>query len=119
MTAQRPSRHVSSSLDAVLAHFGRPSLDAHAVIEGQWPTIVGARLAKWCWPSDLVSGRLVISTTDPAVAEELNLLGRELAGTLNQLVGDDVVATVRVRVTSESRSPGVPTEQAPKGTDGR
>ena len=48
MRPQRPARHISSSLNAVLAHFGRPSLDAHAVIENQWSTIVGARLAALC-----------------------------------------------------------------------
>lgn len=66
-----------------------------------------------------MSGELVVSTTDPVVAEELNLISRELAGTLNRLVGDDVVATVRVRVTSEGRFGGAPGEGAPGAPDGR
>lgn len=119
MRNQRPSRHVSNSLDAVLAHFGRPSLDAHEVIRTKWSTIVGSRLAGWCWPSELVSGELVVSTTDPVVAEELNLMKRELAGTLNRLVGDDVVATVRVRVTSEGRSAGAPGDGGPGAPERR
>jgi DNA gyrase subunit B len=80
MRPRRSSRHVSNSLDAVLAHLGRPSVDAHEVIRTKWATIVGSRLAGWCWPSELVSGELVVSTTDPVVAEELNLISRELAG---------------------------------------
>ena len=119
MRHRRSSRHVSNSVDAVLAHLGRPSVDAHEVIRTKWATIVGPRLAGWCWPSELVSGELVVSTTDPVVAEELNLISRELAGTLNRLVGDDVVATVRVRVTSEGRSGGAPGEGAPGAPDGR
>lgn len=114
---QRPARHVSNSLDAVLAHFGRPSLDAHEVIRTRWSTIVGTRLAEWCWPSELVSGELVVSTTEPVVAEELKAMARDLAGTLNRLVGDDVVATVRVRVTSEGRSEGAPGDPAPGPTE--
>ena len=119
MRPQRPARHISSSLNSVLAHFGRPSLDAHAVIENQWSTIVGARLAAWCRPSDLADGQLVVTTGEPAVAEELRLLARELAETLNELVGDDVVATVRVRVTSEGPSVGAPRDDLPGGTQGR
>lgn len=54
MSPRRSSRHVSNSLDAVLAHLGRPSVDAHEVIRTKWATIVdlaspaGVGRASWC-----------------------------------------------------------------------
>jgi predicted nucleic acid-binding Zn ribbon protein len=118
MSPQRPVRRLSSSLDDVLAHLGRPTVEAHRVIEAQWRSIVGSRLSGCCRPVGMTDRELTVEAADPVVAEEVNLMARDLARSINRLVGNDVVASVRVRVSSGGGSVGAPGERAPGSTDG-
>ena len=118
MSPQRPIHRLSNSLDDVLAHLGRPTVEAHRAITAQWRSIVGARLSGCCRPAGVADGELTVVADDPVVAEELNWMARDLARSINRLVGNDVVAGVRVRVSAGGGSAGAPGERSPGSADG-
>lgn len=73
--------------------------DAFATIDEHWVQLVGSRLAAWCRPESLRSGRLVVSTSVPAVAEQLRWQARDLVTAVQDLCADaGVVERVEVRV---------------------
>jgi hypothetical protein len=60
-------------------------------LQGAWPKIVGARMAKACVPAELHRGRLVIRVVDPAW--ETALAGME----------QEILSRVRASSTDEIR----------------
>jgi hypothetical protein len=89
---------LAESLDRLHRTLGVARPDAVRVLESSWPALVGRQLAELCWLDSLQGGRLVVGTTDPAVAEHLRWQARDLAAAANDVCGGEVVDEVVTRV---------------------
>jgi predicted nucleic acid-binding Zn ribbon protein len=100
----RPPIHVGTSVERVLRHLGAPAPDALATVFGEWPRLVGPRVAEHAEPVSVADGRLVVRVLDPAWASQLRWLERELVERLADSLGAGVVTSIEVRVGAERRS---------------
>lgn len=106
MRRDRPTVPLRSSLDAVLAHLGRPTLQALEVVSTEWTTLVGGALSTRSHPVDLDDETLIVEVVDSVSARALTGMGHDLVRSVNLLVGEDVVGALRVRVRRDGRSAG-------------
>jgi predicted nucleic acid-binding Zn ribbon protein len=104
---RRPGRRAKRSddphglgtvLDALLGE--RPWRTGLAVGElaRRWPDVVGPRLAQESRPSSLESGVLVVKASSAAWATQIGFLAEQVAARANEVMGQAVVASVRVAV---------------------
>jgi predicted nucleic acid-binding Zn ribbon protein len=94
---------VGAAVERVLRHLGAPPPDALATVFGQWPQLVGARVAEHAEPVAVRDGTLVVRAQDPAWANQLRWLERELVERLGDALGGGVVTAIEVRVGDERR----------------
>ena len=90
-------RPVGSSLNRLRRTMGLARSDTLELIESNWSQIIGARLAPLCALHSLRDGVLVISVSDPAVAENLKWSATDLVGAINAVCGGAEVNSVEVR----------------------
>ena len=95
--------HVGASVERVLRHLGAPAPDALATVFGEWPRLVGDKVASHAQPIAVAEGRLVVRVEDPAWASQLRWLERELLERLADALGAGVVTAIEVRVGAETR----------------
>jgi predicted nucleic acid-binding Zn ribbon protein len=101
----RPPVHVANSMERVLRHLGAPSVDALETVFGQWATLVGERVAEHADPVAIENGRLTVRAEDPAWANQLRWLERDLVTRLGDALGPGVVTSIDVRVGAANRLP--------------
>jgi predicted nucleic acid-binding Zn ribbon protein len=70
---------------------------------GDWPRLVGPKIAAHATPVELVGGRLVVRADDPVWANQLRWLEQDLVARLGDQLGAGVVTAVEVRVGAEAR----------------
>jgi hypothetical protein len=97
MTDSEP-RSIGDSLAFVTRNLGiaRPK-DAAALV-GAWPELVGAALAAHSQPAHLRNGTLTIEVEDGAWGAPLTYLGDTLITRANEVLGAELVTTIRVVV---------------------
>jgi predicted nucleic acid-binding Zn ribbon protein len=96
---------VGSAVERVLRHLGAPKADTLGRVFGEWATLVGAKIAAHAEPVAIADGRLVVRAQDPAWANQLRWLERDLLARLDVTLGVGVVTSVDVRVGAAA---GVP-----------
>jgi predicted nucleic acid-binding Zn ribbon protein len=99
----RPPVHVSSTVERVLRHLGAPTAGALETVFGQWPALVGERVAAHAEPVAVADGRLTVRAEDPAWASQLRWLEGDLVRRLGAALGPGVVTSIDVRVGPEQR----------------
>lgn len=67
-------------------------------LHAHWPTLVGAAMAAHARPVRVRDGVLVIAVDDPLWASEVRWLGDDLAAKVRDLLNDDSVKRIEVRV---------------------
>jgi predicted nucleic acid-binding Zn ribbon protein len=90
----RPVASVLSELTAALA----PATPL-AAVQGVWERVVGGTVAAQGSPVALRDGVLTVSCRASVWAQELELMGPELAAALNAELGSDEVLKLRCRAT--------------------
>lgn len=91
---------LGDSLELLQRYLGTARPSSIAVLADSWPQVIGARLAQSCELGSLHHGRLVVSTGDPAVAEQLRWMSVELCSAANAVIGSEEVFEVEVRLSS-------------------
>ena len=69
-------------------------------VAARWVDIVGSQLARVTSPGSLKDGILVVTTTEPAVADHLKWSERSVVAQANKVLGTDAVRAVRARVVA-------------------
>lgn len=98
---QRRNTAIPSVADGVRALAARRGWRSHLVagdLHGQWPAIVGDKLAEHTSPLRLQGGVLVLTASSPLWASEVRQLGRVITRRINELLGDGTVRTITVSV---------------------
>jgi predicted nucleic acid-binding Zn ribbon protein len=95
---------VGSAVERVLRHLGAPSAGALERVFGEWPALVGERVASHAEPVTIADGRLVVRVDDPAWASQLRWLEQDLLARLEASLGTGVVTAIEVRVGPEDRA---------------
>jgi len=70
-------------------------------VSTRWVDIVGAELARVTSPGSLRNGVLVVTTTEPAVADHLKWSEQAVVERANQVLGTEAVRGLRTRVVAE------------------
>ena len=89
-TAPRPLAH---ALEAAVAHLAPQTPLAR--VQAVWTDAVGEGIAAQGTPVRLAAGRLTVYCEHAAWAENLQLLGLEIARRLNERLGADTVREIR------------------------
>jgi len=100
-------RRLGQSLEqwARIAGLGR--LDLDGMIREHWTQLVGPRLARLTAPVRVRDGRLVVSASVPAAAEQIRWSAADLIRAIGEVSGDaDAVRVVDVRVEGTPPGPG-------------
>jgi predicted nucleic acid-binding Zn ribbon protein len=100
-----PPVPVGSAVERVLRHLGAPKADTLGRVFGEWATLVGAKIAAHAEPVEITDGRLVVRAQDPAWANQLRWLERDLLARLDVTLGVGVVTAVDVRVGTAAGAP--------------
>lgn len=93
---------MGESLQRLHLTMGLARPDTVVSLESQWTSLLGPDLAAACRLEALRGTELVVSVTDPAVAEHLRWSAVDLCAAVNSMCGGKVVDTLTVRV----RRPG-------------
>lgn len=95
-------RDTTRSLDVALGRLrttmGLARPDTVRLLDANWEALLGRALASVCELSSVRGTTLVISTTDPAVAEQLRWSAPDVCGAANSIVGAGVLQDLEVRV---------------------
>ena len=75
-----------------------PSAAALSGLFGRWEEIVGEAIAAHARPTGLRDGRLVVTVDSTAWAAQLRYMGDELARRCCEVLGDDAVRRIEIRV---------------------
>jgi predicted nucleic acid-binding Zn ribbon protein len=89
---------LGTSLDRVLRHLGAPVAETVNGVFSRWDEVVGTRIAAHARPVAVRGGTLIVAVTDPAWASELAWLGDELAARARDVLGDDSIVRIDVKV---------------------
>lgn len=89
---------LEESLARLQRYLGTARPDSLAVLGQHWSQVIGRRLADHCSLHSLHHGQLVISVTDPAVAEQVRWMSRDLQAAANAVLGTGEIVAVDVRV---------------------
>lgn len=95
---------LSDLLGGALKGAGLESTSVIWQIAESWTEIVGPRIAARAAPVRLRGGELTLSAPDAVWRQELTLLGPEVAAKVNQKLGREAIARIRL-VSGEVRSP--------------
>jgi len=93
-----PPTPVGDVVGRVLRHLGAPSATSLETVFGEWPALVGARIAAHAEPIGIQRGTLTVRVADAAWANQLRWLERDLLVQLERSLGPDVVRAIEVRV---------------------
>jgi predicted nucleic acid-binding Zn ribbon protein len=66
-----------------------------AEVQRVWPTVAGEVIAAEATPTSERAGTLTITCRSAVWAQELDLMGPDLAGRLNEALGRDVITALR------------------------
>lgn len=94
-------RPIGQGVERFLAGLGAPPPEVTRDVATGWVDIVGAELARVTSPGSLRDGVLVVTTTEPAVADHLKWSERKVVERANQVLGSEAVRSLRTRVVSE------------------
>jgi hypothetical protein len=94
-------RPIGQGVERFLAALGAPPPKVTTDIATCWVDIVGAQLARVTTPGSLRDGVLVVTTTEPAVADHLNWSERTVVDRANQILGTEAIRALRTRVVAE------------------
>ena len=89
---------IADALAAVRAEFGLPDTDAFRALVDGWSEVVGQDVAAHAQLETLRDGTVSIVADSPLWASQLRYLETTIRERANDLVGGDVVHSVRVRV---------------------
>ena len=92
---------LDDSLGRLRKLLGTPAPDGLVVLREHWEQVIGVRLAAHCRLHSLHGGTLVVSTSEPAVAEQLRWMETDLVAAANAVLGDTGIDSVRVVGTEE------------------
>lgn len=92
-------RALRDSLDTVLKGLGSPPAEVRVRLHDRWDELVGPEAAVHCRPGSLEDGRLVIEVGEPAWASQLRWQSAEVIRRSADLLGDDVIQQVEIRVS--------------------
>jgi predicted nucleic acid-binding Zn ribbon protein len=101
-----PPIAVGSVVERVLRHLGAPTPDALETVFGRWASLVGDQIAARAEPVGLTAGILTVRAEDPAWANQLRWLERDLLARLDEVLGQGVVTAIEVRVGPAGRPGG-------------
>jgi predicted nucleic acid-binding Zn ribbon protein len=110
-----PPARVGDVVGRVLRHLGAPSATSLETVFGQWPALVGDRIAANAEPVAIQRGTLTVRVSDAAWGNQLRWLERDLVAQLERSLGPDVVRAIEVRVGP----PGGGRERPGRSTRGR
>jgi predicted nucleic acid-binding Zn ribbon protein len=91
----RPAGHAIAALADRLA-----PLTLLAEVQHVWPRAVGEVIAAQAEPTGERDGVLAVTCSSAVWAQELDLMGPELVGKLNELLGGDSVRALRCRAVA-------------------
>ncbi len=94
----RPPTAIGSDLEGVLAQRGWTARLRGTRVFTHWERIVGPELARRCEPVRVAGGTLVIRAENQAWATQLRYLTPALLTSAQELLGEDVVAEIRLVV---------------------
>ena len=104
-SGRRGPRPIGQGLERYLAALGAPPPRVTTDVAGRWVDIVGARLARVTDPGSLRDGVLVVTTSEPAVADHLSWREAEVVHRANEVLGAEVVRSLRIRVVGRGDEP--------------
>ncbi|MFV0318399.1 MAG: DUF721 domain-containing protein [Microthrixaceae bacterium] len=90
---------LEASLELLQRYMGSARPASVSVLQDTWGQVIGRRLAEVCELSSLHHGILVVSTADPAVAEQLRWMESDLRSAANSVIGCAEVTSVQIRVS--------------------
>jgi hypothetical protein len=73
-----------------------------------WSRVVGPRVARHCWPIQLVMGDLTIGVEHPVWKQELHLRQEDILKRVALALGQGVVKHLVLRVTTRPKQPATP-----------
>jgi predicted nucleic acid-binding Zn ribbon protein len=104
MTDRSAPRPIGDGVDRVLSSLGAPSSEVTIHVSARWVDIVGPQLARVTRPGSLRDGVLVVTTSEPAVADHLKWSERAVVAQANKVLGTAVVSSIRARVIAADDS---------------
>ena len=91
---RRPEPRPAASAIAALTERLAP-VSALATIQRVWPDVVGAAIAAQATPTSERAGVLTVTCASAVWAQELDLMGPDLAARINAAAGADLVSSLR------------------------
>jgi predicted nucleic acid-binding Zn ribbon protein len=91
--SRRAPRPAGQAMGAFLDGLAPPTLLAH--VQRIWPGVVGETIAAEATPTGDRSGTLTVTCRSAVWAQELDLMGPDLVGRLNAVLGADLVVALR------------------------
>lgn len=91
-------RQLTSALTRLHSTMGLARPDTVRLLERHWTSLLGAELAPKCRLDAVRGTELVVSVTDPALAEHLRWSAADLCSAVNAVCDGDVIDQVTVRV---------------------
>jgi hypothetical protein len=70
-----------------------------------WPAVVGADIARNCWPLLVRDGVLTVGAVNHAWAQTLQLMSTQIVEAFNQRAGESVLREIKVRVGDRAQRP--------------
>lgn len=87
---------LGASLGSLQRLLGTARPDTLTTLRSQWTSLIGARLSAHCELHSLRSSAMVVSTTEPAVAEQLRWAATDLVAAANELVPSAGITSLHV-----------------------
>jgi predicted nucleic acid-binding Zn ribbon protein len=89
---------VGDSVARVLRHLGAPTAGALETVFGEWPRLVGDRIAAHAEPVSVQRGTLTVRASDATWANQLRWLEGDLLRRLEGTLGPGVIESIEVRL---------------------
>lgn len=90
---------ISSVMPRLMKTLKKPHADVIVTVFKRWEQVVGADIAQHCRPVAIDANRLIVATSDPMWASELEWFSEKLLDKLAQLSGERRLDALIVRVT--------------------
>ena len=101
MTDTGEPKPIGEGVERILASLGAPPPKVTTGVADRWVDIVGTELATVTAPGSLRDGTLVVTTTEPAVADHLKWSEQTVIDRANEVLETTAVTALRVRVMTE------------------
>jgi len=96
--SERDPDRLGPTVDRVARRLGAPTAAALSGLFGRWSEIVGEGIALHAQPTALRDGRLIVTVDGTAWAAQLRYMGDELVGRCCEVLGEDAVRRIEIRV---------------------